>query len=87
MAKAGNRNSKVDLIHKIGALLTGIKIENHVRIICNIDVRPMIAIKYSTCIAVNRFSQPKRKCKEEYAHRPRIPHESDITAGRFCSHC
>ena len=56
MTKAGNWDSRIDLINKIGALLTGIKVENHVRIICNIYVRLIIAVKYSACIAVNGFS-------------------------------
>ena len=43
MTKAGNWDSRIDLINKIGALLTGIKVENHVRIICNIYVRLIIA--------------------------------------------
>ena len=56
VAKAGNRNSRIDLINKIGALFAGIKVENHVRIICDIDVRLIIPVKNPACIAINRFS-------------------------------
>ena len=56
MAKAGNRNNRVDLIHKIGALFAGIKVKNHVRIICDIDIRLIITVKNPASIAVNRFS-------------------------------
>ena len=55
VAKAGNRDSRIYLIHKIRALLTGIKVENHVRIICDIDVRLIIAVKNSPCITINSF--------------------------------
>ena len=55
MAKAGNRNSRVDLIYKICALFAGIKVENHVRIIGDIDIRLIITVKNPASIAVNRF--------------------------------
>ena len=55
VAKAGNRDSRIYLIHKISALLAGIKVENHVRIICDIDVRLIITVKNSPCIAINGF--------------------------------
>ena len=83
MTKAGNRNSRVHLIYKICALFACIQVKNHVSIICDIDVRFIVAIKNFAGIAVNRFSDRDIDVKD---NAPRIPPESNIAADKFCSH-